>query len=130
MPPDARQVLDVMQVYDQTCLALCEGQFLDISFERRIDVTVDEYLEMIDHKTASLIAASVETAAILARDDPAVVAAFARFGERPGHRLPDRRRREGRLLAGVRDRASRRRRPAAPEEDDAHHLGAQPRRSR
>ena len=41
------KLLDVMRVYDETCLALCEGQYLDISFERRTDVTVEEYLEMI-----------------------------------------------------------------------------------
>src|SRR5690242_7759433 len=35
------RVLSLMRVYDETCLALCEGQFLDISFERRTNVTVD-----------------------------------------------------------------------------------------
>ena len=39
-----RRMLELMRVYDETCLALCEGQFLDISFERRTDVTVDEYM--------------------------------------------------------------------------------------
>ncbi len=82
--PDARRVLDLMKIYDQTCLALCEGQFLDISFEARMDVSVDEYLQMIDLKTASLIAAGVEAAATLASHDPAVIAGFRRFGERLG----------------------------------------------
>src|SRR5919106_7023935 len=40
-----KRVLEMMRVYDETCLALCEGQYLDISFERRADVTVDAYLE-------------------------------------------------------------------------------------
>ena len=61
------RVLRLMRVYDETCLALCEGQFLDITFERRPDVTVDEYLEMIGKKTAALIGASVQAGAILAR---------------------------------------------------------------
>jgi geranylgeranyl diphosphate synthase type I len=69
-----------MQVYDETCLALCEGQYLDISFERRTDVTVDEYLEMISKKTAALIGASIETGAMMASDDPAVVEAYRRLG--------------------------------------------------
>ena len=42
-----------MKIYDETCLALCEGQYLDISFERRNDVTVDAYYEMIGKKTAA-----------------------------------------------------------------------------
>jgi geranylgeranyl diphosphate synthase type I len=82
--PDARTVLDLMRIYDQTCLALCEGQYLDISFEARLDVTVDEYLQMIELKTASLMAAGVEAAATLTSHDPQVVAAFRRFGDRLG----------------------------------------------
>ena len=45
-----RRVLELMRLYDETCLALCEGQYLDISFERRTDVTVDEYMEMIGRR--------------------------------------------------------------------------------
>jgi geranylgeranyl diphosphate synthase, type I len=77
---EPQKLLDVMRVYDETCLALCEGQYLDISFERRTDVTIDEYLEMITKKTAALIGAAVETGAMMATDDASVVAAFRRFG--------------------------------------------------
>jgi len=77
--PD-RRVLTLMRVYDQTCLELCEGQFLDISFERRPDVTVEAYMEMIGKKTAALIGAGVQAGAILATDDPEVVEAYRRFG--------------------------------------------------
>ncbi len=77
---EPQKLLDVMRVYDETCLALCEGQYLDISFERRTDVTVDEYMEMITKKTAALIGASIETGAMMASDDPDVVAAYRRFG--------------------------------------------------
>jgi geranylgeranyl diphosphate synthase, type I len=75
-----RRVLELMRVYDETCLALCEGQFLDISFERQATVSVDAYLEMIGKKTAALVGASVEAGAILATDDPEVVEAYRRFG--------------------------------------------------
>ncbi|MGZ8475251.1 MAG: polyprenyl synthetase family protein [Candidatus Limnocylindria bacterium] len=75
-----RRVLMLMRVYDETCLDLCEGQFLDISFERRPDVTVDAYMEMIGKKTAALIGAGVQAGAILASDDPKVVEAYRRFG--------------------------------------------------
>ena len=63
-------MLELMRVYDETCLALCEGQFLDITFERRTDVTVDEYMEMIGRKTAALLGASLQAGAILADDTP------------------------------------------------------------
>jgi geranylgeranyl diphosphate synthase type I len=75
-----RRVLALMRVYDETCLALCEGQYLDISFERQSDVSVDAYLEMIGKKTAALVGASVQAGAILATDDQDVVEAYRRFG--------------------------------------------------
>jgi geranylgeranyl diphosphate synthase, type I len=75
-----RRVLALMRVYDETCLALCEGQFLDISFEGRTDISVDEYLEMIGRKTAALLGASVQAGAILATDDPGTIEAYRRFG--------------------------------------------------
>jgi geranylgeranyl diphosphate synthase, type I len=75
-----RRVLALMRVYDETCLALCEGQFLDISFERRTDITVDEYMEMIGRKTAALVGASVQAGAILATDDAGTIEAYRSFG--------------------------------------------------
>ncbi len=74
------RVLALMRVYDETCLALCEGQFMDISFERRDDVTVEEYFAMIGKKTAALVGASVQAGAILATDDPETIEAFRHFG--------------------------------------------------
>ncbi len=75
-----RRVLALMRVYDETCLALCEGQYLDISFERQADVSVDAYIEMIGKKTAALVGASVQAGAILATDDDEVVESYRRFG--------------------------------------------------
>jgi geranylgeranyl diphosphate synthase, type I len=74
------RVLGLMRVYDETCLALCEGQYLDITFERQDEISVEAYLEMIGKKTAALLGASVQAGAILATDDPDVVEAYRRFG--------------------------------------------------
>ncbi len=81
---DERRVLDLMKIYDETCLALCEGQYLDISFERRDDIGVDAYYEMIGKKTAALLGASVMAGAILAVDDPEVHEAYRQFGNDVG----------------------------------------------
>jgi geranylgeranyl diphosphate synthase type I len=75
-----RRVLALMRVYDETCLALCEGQYLDISFERQAEVSVEAYMEMIGKKTAALVGASVQAGAILATDDAEVIEAYRRFG--------------------------------------------------
>ncbi len=55
-----------------TCTEICEGQSLDISFEKRGAVKPDEYLEMIELKTAVLYAAAASIPAMLLGYDDAV----------------------------------------------------------
>ena len=75
------KVLALMRLYDETCLALCEGQFMDIwSAEHDQHLSVDFYFDMIGRKTAALIAASVQAGAMLATDDQAVIDAYRGFG--------------------------------------------------
>jgi geranylgeranyl diphosphate synthase type I len=58
-------VLAALDLFTQTCVSLTEGQHLDLSFEQRDNVTVDEYLRMIQGKTAVLIGASVAIGALI-----------------------------------------------------------------
>jgi geranylgeranyl diphosphate synthase type I len=69
---------------DSTCVRVCEGQFLDISFESRTDVTAERYRVMAARKTGALFGASAHSAAMLASDDPTVRDQLARFGEEFG----------------------------------------------
>lgn len=55
----------VMDLFSQTALEICEGQQLDMEFEQRMDVKEEEYLEMIRLKTSVLLAASLKIGAIL-----------------------------------------------------------------
>ncbi len=75
------KVLRVMRLYDMTCVALCEGQYLDIwASERDEPMSVELYFDMIGRKTAALIAASIEAGALLATDDEAVIGRYRAFG--------------------------------------------------
>jgi geranylgeranyl diphosphate synthase type I len=75
------RILRLMRLYDETCLALCEGQFMDIwTSEHDEWMSVDFYFDMIGRKTASLIAGSAEAGAVLATDDESMIAAYRRFG--------------------------------------------------
>jgi geranylgeranyl diphosphate synthase type I len=56
---NSRATLVALDRFTQTCLALTEGQHLDMSFEARPVVGVDEYMRMIQGKTAALVGASV-----------------------------------------------------------------------
>lgn len=78
------RVLRAFYVFDQTCLHLTEGQYLDMSFETRADVSTGEYLVMIAGKTAALLAASAQLGAIVASDDEVQAGHFWRFGHELG----------------------------------------------
>jgi geranylgeranyl diphosphate synthase type I len=75
------KVIRLMKLYDETCLRLCEGQFIDIAASARTEMqSVEHYFEMIGRKTAALISGSVESGAILASDDEEVIRHFRNFG--------------------------------------------------
>jgi geranylgeranyl diphosphate synthase, type I len=69
---------------DEACLALCEGQFTDMAFEDQLEVDLDQYLWMIGHKTARLLATSAQLGAIVASDDEHLAALYHRFGQQLG----------------------------------------------
>src|SRR3989449_5073210 len=77
----SERVLAFAGLVDRACVQVCEGQFLDISFETRTDVTTERYRAMAAKKTGALFAAAAEGAAVLATDDPSVRGSLARFGD-------------------------------------------------
>ncbi|MEK7863883.1 MAG: polyprenyl synthetase family protein, partial [Chloroflexota bacterium] len=81
----AERILDLSALLDRTCVRVCEGQFLDISYEARTDVTADRYRAMAAKKTGALFSASTQAAGVLATDDTAVHEQLARFGAEFGH---------------------------------------------
>ena len=75
------KVLRLMRLYDDTCVKLCEGQYIDIATSASDQpMTVDLYFDMIGRKTAALISASIEAGALLATDDEEVISGYRRFG--------------------------------------------------
>jgi geranylgeranyl diphosphate synthase type I len=63
--PHAR-VLAAIQSLDRTCLRLCEGQYLDMAYQGRVDLSEEAYVDMIGAKTAALLATSTELGALVA----------------------------------------------------------------
>ena len=54
------------KLFSKTALEVCEGQQYDVDFETRDDVTIPEYLKMIEYKTAVLVGAAMKMGAIVA----------------------------------------------------------------
>lgn len=80
----AERAFTALRVFEQTCLTLTHGQFLDICFEDRLDVTIEEYMTMIRDKTAALIATSAYLGAFLAGVDETIAALYQGFGHHLG----------------------------------------------
>ncbi|MFU8766625.1 MAG: polyprenyl synthetase family protein [Candidatus Methanoperedens sp.] len=59
------RVVESIGLIARTCTGICEGQWMDIDFETRNNVVEDEYLEMVEKKTAVLFAGALKTGAIL-----------------------------------------------------------------
>lgn len=56
----------LLKSFNRTATEVCEGQQVDMNFETRSDITVDEYIEMIRLKTSVLLGGALELAAIIA----------------------------------------------------------------
>jgi geranylgeranyl diphosphate synthase type II len=62
---DNDHLKELLNLFSTTASEICEGQQYDMSFENRLDVTEDEYLNMIRLKTAVLLGASLKSGAII-----------------------------------------------------------------
>ncbi len=76
---DQDTVLKAVAILDRALLRLCRGQYLDISGEGKLDATEQWYEQMIGGKTATLLAASAEIGALIARR-PETLAAYRDYG--------------------------------------------------
>jgi geranylgeranyl diphosphate synthase type I len=73
-------IFEALARLDQTCLALCRGQYLDMSFEQTLAVDLAAYLEMIQAKTAILLACSGFLGGLIAAGDSACAERFWQLG--------------------------------------------------
>ncbi len=80
----AAMVLDVLKRFDETILTICEGQFLDLSFEGSLETSEADYLAMIGRKTAALIAAAAGLGAMVGGGAAENVRALFDFGQNLG----------------------------------------------
>ncbi|SER46791.1 polyprenyl synthetase family protein [Pedobacter rhizosphaerae] len=75
---------DVLDTFNETAQGVCEGQQLDMEFESRNDVSIDEYINMIRLKTAVLLGGALKLGAIIANSDKKDADLLYQFGENIG----------------------------------------------
>jgi len=76
----ANTVNKAIRRLDETCIDLTYGQFKDMQFEARQAVSVQEYLQMIDGKTAALLSFSCELGAMVTGSDDSIIQHFSSLG--------------------------------------------------
>lgn len=80
--PDKNTLPALLYTFNRVATGVCEGQQYDVDFEVRDDVTIDEYLKMIELKTAVLLGGALEMGALSAgasQDDADHLYAFGRL---------------------------------------------------
>ncbi|MFT0713781.1 polyprenyl synthetase family protein [Flagellimonas lutimaris] len=80
----AETYVELTKLFSKTALEVCEGQQYDVDFETRDDVTIPEYLKMIEYKTSVLVAAAMKMGAIVANASPKDADAIYEFGRNLG----------------------------------------------
>ena len=73
-----------LDVFSKTAIEVCEGQQWDMDFETRDDVTIIEYLKMIEYKTAVLLAAALKIGALTGRANHKQAQNLYEFGRNMG----------------------------------------------
>lgn len=73
-----------VQFMDEASLDTCEGRFLDLEAQERIDLSVDAYLKMARGKTGSLLSCAMKLGALVGSGDDSVIEAFDTCGSKLG----------------------------------------------
>jgi geranylgeranyl pyrophosphate synthase len=79
-----RFLMTVLKKFNEGILRVCEGQMMDMDFERRNDVSLDEYFAMIERKTGKLFSMACELGAILGGGADVEIQALRQFGAQIG----------------------------------------------
>jgi geranylgeranyl diphosphate synthase type I len=80
----AERLLRAVETLDRTCLTLCEGQYMDLSFQDQLMVISKDYYDMIERKTGALAGCSAELGALAAGADDGVCNRLREMGVRLG----------------------------------------------
>lgn len=75
---------DLLKIFNRTAIQVCEGQQIDMLFETQANVKEEEYIHMIELKTAVLLGCSLEIGAIIAKAPAEEIKMLYEFGRLMG----------------------------------------------
>ena len=75
-----KNLIEILSTFNTTAIEVCEGQQLDMNYETRSDVTIDDYIKMIRLKTSVLLGGAMKIGALLAESNSADAEHLYDFG--------------------------------------------------
>jgi len=84
MRVDESLLRPILNIFNETAVGVCEGQQLDMEFETRNDVGIDEYITMIRLKTAVVLGGALKIGALIGGASTVDAALIHTFGEQLG----------------------------------------------
>ncbi len=84
MQVEDRLLRPILDIFNTTAVGVCEGQQLDMEFEERNDVGIDEYINMIRLKTAVVLGGALKIGALIGGADSKDADLLSSFGEHLG----------------------------------------------
>ncbi|NOH14324.1 MAG: polyprenyl synthetase family protein [Chloroflexi bacterium] len=81
---NAQAVLDAIELFQETCVELTQGQYLDLAYEDHHELSLDDYWLMVGGKTASLLGAATQLGALITGADTETHMAYREFGRKIG----------------------------------------------
>lgn len=75
-----RKIMSIARVLDKACLKLCEGQYLDLTYQTKAEVTIPDYVTMIGSKTGTLLGAALQMGAMVGTSRPRIASQFYKIG--------------------------------------------------
>lgn len=83
----ADTVLEALRSLDQACLTMCEGQYMDLTYQDQLMVSESDYLDMIRRKSGALAGCSARIGALAAGANASTANALQQWGEKLGMAL-------------------------------------------
>jgi len=75
---------EIYNAFNDNAIKVCEGQQMDVNFETRDDVSISEYIKMIEYKTSVLIGVAMQIAALAANQHKIAAQHLYDFGRNMG----------------------------------------------
>ena len=100
------QAFRAASTLDAAALRYCEGKFLDLTYQERVDITQEAYLEAVEGRWAALMGCAAELGAQMASAGEGAEQAMALYGRKLGARVPHPGRRHAYVGIGRRDDAA------------------------